>query len=196
MNVQRALTALVGVAIVALIVVGLIQLGDGNGTTAPSRLTVAQMRSRLHGSPAVLESLHAQANEILPGGLAALRRRLASLRGRPIVINKWASWCEPCRTEFGAFQQVSVARGRQVAFLGIDSGDTSKASALAFLRRFPVSYPSYFDPSGQAGQTITESGFTPVTVFISPSGGEFIRQGPYPTAAKLERDVERYALGT
>ncbi len=196
MNLQRALMALVGLAIVALVVVGLLQLGDGNGSTPRSNLTVAQMRARLRGSPAVLEALHEQAGQVLSGGLPALRRRLASLRGRPIVINKWASWCQPCRTEFGAFQAVSVARGRQVAFLGIDSGDTSRSAALAFLRSFPVSYPSYYDPSGQVGLTIAESGFTPVTVFIDPSGGEFIHQGPYPTAAKLERDVQRYALGS
>lgn len=193
-SLQRTLMALAGAAIAALLVIGLIQLGDGNGSTPRSHLSVAQMRARLRGSPAPLESLHAQANQILQGGLSALRRRLASLRGRPIVINKWASWCQPCRTEFGAFQQASVARGRQVAFLGIDSGDTSRADAAAFLRTFPVSYPSYYDPSGQIGQSITESGFTPATVFIDPRGRRFVQQGPFPTAAKLERAIELYAL--
>jgi hypothetical protein len=58
-----------------------------------------------------------------------------------------------------------------------------------------VSYPSYFDGSGQAGLAITDSSFTPVTVFFNRRGGEYIHQGPYLQAAKLERDVERYALG-
>jgi hypothetical protein len=78
--------------------------------------------------------------------------------------------------------------------VGIDSGD-SRAAAAAFLRSFPVSYPSYFDASGQAGLSVTDSSFTPVTVFFNSGGGEYIHQGPYLQTAKLERDVQRYALG-
>ena len=178
----------------AILVVGLVQLARPSTAPAPSKLTVAQMRASLAGSPASLAALHAQANEILPGGLPALRARLAGLRGSPVVVNKWASWCEPCRAEFAAFQRASVAQGRQVAFVGIDSGESSPKDALSFLRAFPVSYPSYYDQSGQAGAAITDSSFTPVTVFYDRAGREYIHQGPYPSAAKLEQDVRRYAL--
>jgi len=177
-------------------VVGLVQLTGSSAvqSTSSSGLTLAQMRARLAGAPAPLAALHAQAAEILPGGLPALRARLAALRGHPVVINKWASWCAPCRAEFGAFQRASVAQGRRVAFLGIDSGDSSRSDAIGFLRSFPVSYPSYYDSSGAAGQAITYSTFTPVTVFYDASGRQYIHQGPYPSAAKLEQDVRRYAL--
>jgi thiol-disulfide isomerase/thioredoxin len=185
--------ALVASALLVLLVLGLLQL-RGQGAAAPSRLTLAQMQARLKGSPPALASLHAQAGEILPGGLPALRLRLASLRGRPIVINKWASWCEPCRAEFGVFQHVSVSEGRTVAFVGIDSGDASRSDALAFLRSFPVGYPSYYDQDGQAGAAITDSALTPVTVFYDRRGSQFIHQGPYPSEAKLEADIQRYAL--
>jgi cytochrome c biogenesis protein CcmG/thiol:disulfide interchange protein DsbE len=192
---KRLSLAAVGTAVLALLVVGLLQLGGTPASVTPSTLTPAQVRERLAGAPAPLAALHAQADEILPGGLPAVRARLAALRGTPVVINKWTSDCEPCRTEVPIFQRVSVSRGREVAFLGIDSNENTRGEALAFLRSFPVSYPSYYDHSGQAGLAITDSGFTPVTVFFNRRGTEFIHQGPFASVAKLEQAVARYALG-
>jgi cytochrome c biogenesis protein CcmG, thiol:disulfide interchange protein DsbE len=188
--------AAVALAVLVLLVVGLLQLGGSRSTqgAAPAPITVTQARALLSGSPPPLAALHAQANQLLPGGLGALRARLAALRGTPVVINKWASWCEPCRAEFPIFQRVSVSQGKHVAFIGVDSGDTSRSDALTFLHTLPVSYPSYYDRSGQAGVTITDSTFTPVTVFFDSRGKEYIHQGPYPSVAKLEADVRRYAL--
>jgi cytochrome c biogenesis protein CcmG/thiol:disulfide interchange protein DsbE len=191
---RRLLISAALLATTVLLVVGLLQLGGPAAGPGPTKLTLAQMQASLAGSPEPLAALHAQAGQVLPGGLAALRTRLAELRGKAIVINKWASWCEPCRSEFGVFQRVSLARGRQVAFVGIDSGDSSPGKALAFLRSFPVSYPSYFDRNGDAGEAITDSSNTPVTVFLNSHGSEYIHQGPYVSVAKLERDVARYAL--
>lgn len=186
--------AAVTAALLVLVAVGLVQLAGGSTQTRrPSTLTLAQMRAALAGSPPQLAALHAQASELLSGGQEALRARLAALRGTPVVINKWASWCEPCRAESAVFQRVSVSRGREVAFIGIDSDD-SRAGALAFLRSSPLSYPSYFDHSGALGSAITDSAFTPVTVIYNRSGSMYIHQGPYPSVARLEQDIRRYAL--
>jgi cytochrome c biogenesis protein CcmG, thiol:disulfide interchange protein DsbE len=195
MTAKRVCLTLGGAALLALLVVGLLQLGGSAQAPArSSRLSLAQARVRLAGSPAPLAALHAQANELLPGGTRALRARLAALRGQPVVVNKWASWCAPCRAEFGAFQGASANLGRTVAFIGVDSGDTGRAAARDFLRSFPVSYPSYYDQSGQVGVAVTDSTFTPVTVFYNRRGSQYIHQGPYPSQAKLEQDVRRYAL--
>ncbi|MGH2853153.1 MAG: TlpA family protein disulfide reductase [Solirubrobacteraceae bacterium] len=192
------LLALAGaLAIAALLAVGLLQLAgtSSSGTAATAQLTPAQMQARLAGSPVPLATLHAQADELLGGGAAALRARLHALRGWPVVVNKWASTCQPCRAEFGVFQRAAADLGRRVAFIGVDSGDIPRGNGLGFLRSHPVSYPSYYDPSGQVGVEVTDSTFIPVTVFYNRRGEKYIRQGAYPTAAKLERDVERYALG-
>jgi len=194
MTAKRLLTAAAGGSVAVLLVIGLLQLRSDTPRVSPSRLTVAQIRERLAGAPEPLAALHAQANEVLPGGLAALRARLAALRGTPVVINKWESNCEPCRGEAPIFQRVSVSRGREVAFLGIDSNQHSAGEAVEFLKSFPVGYPSYYDHSGQVGTAITDSTFTPVTVFYNRSGGEFIHQGPFASVAKLEAAVRRYAL--
>jgi thiol-disulfide isomerase/thioredoxin len=193
MSIRRVAITAAALGLAALVVVGLVQLSSSPGSPSASKLTLAQMRSQLAGSPAPLAALHAQAGLLLGGGMPALKARLATLHGRPVVINKWASWCGPCRAEFGVFQRVSVKDGHEAAFIGIDSGD-SRHEAARFLKATPVSYPSYFDPSGGIGFALSDSSFTPVTVFHGAHGGLFIHQGPYQSDAELERDIVRYGL--
>jgi cytochrome c biogenesis protein CcmG, thiol:disulfide interchange protein DsbE len=194
---RRLLIGLCGLALVVVLIAGLIELANSSSSSdssEPAKLTPAQTQALLAGSPAPLQALHAQANQLLGGGGAALDARLARLRGIPVVINKWASWCTPCRSEFAAFARASVDLGRQVAFIGIDSEDSNRSNALAFLRAHPVSYPSYYDHSGHLGEAITDSSVMPVTVFYNRAGHSQIIQGPYPNLSKLESAVKRYAL--
>lgn len=197
MATKRAIALAGGLALAVVLVVGLVQLAGSptpSQTPPAERLTPAQMQARLVGSPAPLAVLHAQADELLGGGTSALRARLTALKGWPVVVNKWASWCTPCREEFGAFQRAATNLGRKVAFIGIDSGDGSRAKPLEFLRAFPVSYPSYYDPNEQIGLEVSDSTFVPATIFYNRRGEKYIQDGAFPSAAKLERDVHRYAM--
>jgi cytochrome c biogenesis protein CcmG, thiol:disulfide interchange protein DsbE len=196
MTPRRTIVTLLSLALVVLVAIGITQLpssssSDGGDAIPP---TAAQTSALLAGSPRPLAMLHVQAGMLLEGGSPALHARLASLKGYPVVINKWASWCVPCQEESAAFQDVSAEYGRRVAFIGIDSEDPHRADALAFLKSFPVSYPSYYDKSGALGLQLTDSTFRPVTVFIPAYGQPYIREGEYPSAEKLARDVRRYAL--
>jgi thiol-disulfide isomerase/thioredoxin len=195
MRLRRLLAIVAGLPVVALIALGLTQLpGSSKGGREQPPLTAARQRALLVGSPPALAALHRQGGRLLSGGSASLHAELAALRGYPVVINKWASWCVPCRAEFGAFARVAAGYGGRVAFLGLDSGDSSHADALGFLAGHPVSYPSFYDPSGALGLALTDSSFTPVTVFIPVHGRPFIYQGQMPSTQKLEEELVRYAL--
>ena len=169
-------------------------LTAGCGSSAPraEHPSARQTNARLKGSPPALKALHDQANQLIDGGNAALDSRIRHLRGYPVVVNFWGSWCGPCRDEFPIFQRVALAQGRRVAFLGVDVQD-SKDAAARFLRTAPVSYPSYTDPQKKIATSYGLIG-TPSTAFLDRNGKRtFLHQGPYRSVADLESDIRRYA---
>jgi cytochrome c biogenesis protein CcmG, thiol:disulfide interchange protein DsbE len=167
--------------------------GCGSGSGPPSAAPrPAEAARSLAGSPPPLVALHRDANRLLGGGPGALRARLRGLRGHPVVVNKWASWCGPCRAEFPFFQRLSVELGRSVAFIGVNSND-SDGDARAFLRRYPVSYPSYSDPDQKVAKVFAGPLGFPSTAFYDAAGKlTFVHQGEYASEAKLREDIRRY----
>ena len=147
----------------------------------------------LKGSPAPLAALHDQGNQILGGGADAFKQRLRKLRGYPVVVNKWASWCAPCRGEFPYFQRESQRLGKRTAFLGVNSNDND-GDARSFLRQFPVSYPSYSDGNLAIAAVFNGVQAFPTTAFYDKKGGlAFVHQGAYQSEQKLAADIRRYA---
>ncbi|MGI8920586.1 MAG: TlpA family protein disulfide reductase [Solirubrobacteraceae bacterium] len=191
---MRRVWGIIGVcALTAVIVVGVAQSGGFSSATSSPSSRVSQ-RAALAGSPPVLTALHDQASELLGGGEPAFAARLAALRGHPVVVYKWASWCGPCRQEMPLLARVAVARGRSVAFIGVDFNDQSSA-ARDFLNQIPQSYPSYVDPSGAISGRLGVP-FQPSTVFFDASGRRtLIHQGPFTSEAELEAAIDRYAPG-
>ncbi len=182
-------------ALTALVVVGVLQAGGGESTPArgTERFDLQQALQRLDGAPAPLERLHERANQIVPADEDSFARVLEGLEGHPVVVNKWASWCGPCRAEFPLFQREATAHGKEVAFVGLNSRD-GRPPASRFLKRYPVPYPSYEDPEEELAREIGAPANYPITVFFDASGEKtFVKQGGYRSAEDLRADIERYA---
>jgi thiol-disulfide isomerase/thioredoxin len=71
-------------------------------------------------------------------------------RGKPVVLVVWGSWCAPCRDEAPDVVGAAEELGDDVQFVGINIRDASTAQAQAFTRKFDVSFPSFYSPSGEA----------------------------------------------
>jgi cytochrome c biogenesis protein CcmG/thiol:disulfide interchange protein DsbE len=150
----------------------------------------------LIGSPRPLAAIHAQSGQLLGGGVSGLMARIKALRGYPVVVNVWASWCEPCQKEFGLLATASLQYGREVAFLGADTNDPDRSDAESFLRGHPVSYPSYTGHSDQLG-SLLRGGLagTPTTIFINRAGKVVhVQTGEYASQGTLDSDIKSYAL--
>jgi cytochrome c biogenesis protein CcmG/thiol:disulfide interchange protein DsbE len=192
---KRIAIAVGALVLVAVLVIGISQAGSGGGGGQGKSVggTCGEVPAALAGSPAALASLHEQGCDLLGGGPAAYRQRLAALKGHPVVVNQWASWCGPCRAEFPHFQRLGRSLGKRVAFMGVDSMDND-GDATAFLKQYPVPYPSYKDGDGKVSQVFNGVGPLPKTVFYDAAGKlQYVHVGQYRDEASLRRDIRRYA---
>jgi cytochrome c biogenesis protein CcmG, thiol:disulfide interchange protein DsbE len=165
------------------------ELDPGSAESAPD------YGPALERAPRRLAELYEPGGVVLDAGLAAFERQLEDLRGFPVVVNKWASWCGPCREEFPMLQSQAAERLDEVAFVGIDSDDNRDA-AETFLRDHPVPYPSFFDPDLALARSLGADFGFPETVFIDAEGEiAYVRRGPYTSEDDLAADIDRYAIG-
>jgi len=118
------------------------------------------------------------------GGIAEIDEPFAGLQGEAVVgapvdsatmdwsvlvVNVWATWCEPCRREQPALQRVQADhKGQNVEFLGVNYRD-DRAAAARWIGDFGVSYPSLFDPDGRTAASL-EFPFLPDTYLVDAAG--------------------------
>jgi cytochrome c biogenesis protein CcmG/thiol:disulfide interchange protein DsbE len=177
----------VGAALVVLAGCG----GSGEETaTAPP----PNYRAALAEAPKPLARLYSHGDRLVTAGTQAFQAELDAVRGYPVVVNKWASWCEPCRREFPYLQRLSARYGKRVAFIGVDANDSS-AAARTFLEELPLPYPSFTDPDQNISRLVGATAGFPATAYYDAGGQRvFVRQGQYASQADLAADIRRYAL--
>jgi cytochrome c biogenesis protein CcmG, thiol:disulfide interchange protein DsbE len=179
----------------ALLAIMLLAAGCGSGESGGDYGGAhPDYEKALAGSPPPLAALYRQGNALLDGGRDAYEKRIEALRGYPVVVNVWASWCGPCRFEFPSLQRMAAEYGKRVAFLGVDSQDSEDA-ASTFLSEAPVPYPSYADPDEDIKTSLGASFGLPDTAFYDRKGElVYLKQGPYADRSELRADIERCAL--
>jgi cytochrome c biogenesis protein CcmG/thiol:disulfide interchange protein DsbE len=143
---RSVIAVLVAVAIVGLLVFGLLQKGN-------SRLAVGEMAP----SPE------------LPRLGEPGKGSLKEYRGKWVLVNFWASWCEPCRDEAPALAKFqSEHGGRNFTVVGIDTQDISD-DGLAFAKEYGLSYPLLHDGGGDNGHEFGTTG-VPENYLLEPNG--------------------------
>jgi cytochrome c biogenesis protein CcmG/thiol:disulfide interchange protein DsbE len=114
--------------------------------------------------------------------------RLADLRGRPVIVNFWASWCGPCVEEFPLLRSAQAAhRADGLTVLGVVFRDNSEA-ARAFMARMDAVWPAAMDPGEQVAQQYGIHG-PPESFFIDSAGVVRGRQIGQLSASDLERQL-------
>jgi cytochrome c biogenesis protein CcmG/thiol:disulfide interchange protein DsbE len=121
-------------------------------------------------------------------GLDGAEVDLAALRGRPVVVNFWATWCEPCVREFPLLRSAAADhRGRRLVVVGVLTGDRP-AAARAFVRRHRATWPVGLDPAATAAGRWGAVGL-PHTYFVRVDGTLASHQLGELTRASLDRQL-------
>ncbi len=116
--------------------------------------------------------------------------KLSDYKGKPVVVNFWASWCGPCKMEMPAFQELWETYGDEVEFLMINIADgysETVQSAQEFLATTDYTFPVYFDTEQSAASVYSVYSY-PTTIFVDADGNIVNKY----TGAMMHTTLERY----
>ena len=117
---------------------------------------------------------------------------LSDFRGKPVILNFWATWCGYCKMEMPDFQEKYEQYGEDIHFLMINVTDGVQETvekASAFLAEQGFTFPVYYDTDMMAGQHFNISGL-PVTYLLDAEGGLVAWQQGMVTADTLQKGID------
>ena len=162
---RRRLVGLIVGAVIAALIIGLLVVGllaRGNATSIDDALATGQRPP----APDITLPVLVSGAGLPPVGQTA---SLASLKGTPVVLNLWASWCGPCRDEAPIFEKAwDQYKGKGALVLGLDLQDLSE-NALAFVKKYDITYPSLRDGTDASKRDLEATG-VPETFIIDRKG--------------------------
>lgn len=193
--ITRGIVILALAALVGLLAYGL--AAQAPDTTIDDSLASGKLK------PAPAFSLPVLSGGMPPAALQPLLQRatadgklaLRELRGAPVVLNFWASWCEPCRAEAGVLERGWQRAAQQgVLVLGLNQQDAT-SDARRFLERYEVSYPNVREAGRETSRRYGMTGL-PETFFISAKGQVVGHVTGAVDAAQLRQGIEAARTGT
>lgn len=154
------------------------QSGESSSSSAPDRSGGSQSASSSTDSQSNQSSQEEEEPELTPAPDFTVydkdgnEVRLSDFAGKPIVLNFWASWCSPCKSEMPDFNQAYLDYGEEVQFLMVNMTDGSREtveSASAFIEEQGYEFPVFYDTSYDAALTYGAYAL-PTTYFIDAEG--------------------------
>ncbi len=156
----------------ALIVAALATACGGSGTTTRTDLPVASIRGIDNTGRGLEVGQLAPDFELqYPGGRKV---KLSDLKGRPVIVNFWATWCAPCEAELPEFVQTyEQYKDQGLEIVGVNAQETGE-EANTFVEKYGLSYPIALDSRGEVMDLYAVRGL-PTTLFIGPEGRVAVR---------------------
>lgn len=102
-------------------------------------------------------------------GLAGESRRLSQMRGAPLLINVWASWCGPCRAEMASLERLARLAPARLTVIGVTTDDDLNL-AREFVARAGISFPSFHDADRNLRGRVFGAAAIPLTLLIDADG--------------------------